>query len=375
MKIAFLDDRRLDYTPDTPLTKPLGGTQSAAVYLAQALARRGHSVTLINETSSPGEYGGVHLPGRNAARKKTLNEFDAVIVLTDTLGAMFRQGGVTAPLVCWQHMSHIAAEVAQFKTEAERTAWTGVVYVSDHQRDMFEKKFGLNGQVIRNAASPASLAIPLGPDCFLDRNEDPTLIYASAPGRGLDMALMAFAVVREHLPKARLRVCSGMGIYQMAPQDDPYFALYALARAVPGVDLIGTVGQAELAREFSRADILAFPTNFLETSCIVAMEAAVAGCLYVGNDYGPLRETMAGYGLFMPSIDSRPATAGGVGKLIVDAVRQARADPAPFKARRVQQAQWFSQTHTWDQRAQAWESYLTGLLEKRGLEPGEHSPL
>jgi glycosyltransferase involved in cell wall biosynthesis len=362
LKLAFLDDNRIDYTPETPFERPLGGAESTAAYLTPALAARGHDVTLINQTSQPGVYRGVTLTGRDGARRDLLNSFDAVIVLTRLMGRQLRDAGVTAPLLLWQHKGANTREMAAAAEPAEHSLWASVVFVSDQQRQTFVKRFGLDGAVLRNAASPAVLATPVAADCFLDRGEDPTLIYASAPGHGLDMLLAAFASVRETLPGARLRICSDQSLYQVAKQDDRYSAVYALARALPGVEFVGAVGQRRLGCELAQADILAYPTNIMETSCIVAIEAAAASCLYVGNDYGPLRETLAGYGLFSPKVDSWAATAADVAKLVIDAVAQARSGPQAFKQRRLEQAAWFRATHTWEKRAEEWETHLTAVL-------------
>lgn len=54
VKIAFLDPAGGDYTPDTPRLHPLGGSQSALCYLAEALAASKLEVTLVNGTRTPG---------------------------------------------------------------------------------------------------------------------------------------------------------------------------------------------------------------------------------------------------------------------------------------------------------------------------------
>jgi hypothetical protein len=54
MKIGFLDTYTWDYNIETPYCKPLGGTQSAICYLAEALAAQGNEVFLLNNTSSRG---------------------------------------------------------------------------------------------------------------------------------------------------------------------------------------------------------------------------------------------------------------------------------------------------------------------------------
>src|SRR5258708_26316859 len=56
MRIVFYDHTPVDYTPETPFARPLGGSESAQCYLALELARRGHSVVLITNTSVPGRY-------------------------------------------------------------------------------------------------------------------------------------------------------------------------------------------------------------------------------------------------------------------------------------------------------------------------------
>ena len=362
MKLAFLDDSKLDYTPQTPFDRPLGGTQSAAAYLTAALAARGHEVALINSSSETGRIHGVDVPGRNAGRVSVVNKFDALIVLTRPTGRGFRNGGVTVPMISWQHKSIEAGEIRPFALAEERAAWDAVAFVSDHQRLGFKEKFGIDGVVMRNAASPASLVQPF--ERFLDRREDPTLIYASAPGRGLDILLFAFALIRESLPEAKLKICSDQGIYQAGGAKDDYAAFYAMARTMPGVEFIGAVSQTDLAAQFARSDILAYPTNFLETSCIVAMEAAASGCLFAAADYGPLRETLAGFGVFIPLAAFRGKLSRDFASLIIDTVGAARADPDAYRRRRLEQSQWFRATHSWDARAQAWEAWLTDLLAR-----------
>ena len=57
--VVFLDVHPWDYHAGTPWLRPLGGTQSAACYLASALAARGHRVALSTHTTEPGPPRGV----------------------------------------------------------------------------------------------------------------------------------------------------------------------------------------------------------------------------------------------------------------------------------------------------------------------------
>jgi glycosyltransferase involved in cell wall biosynthesis len=66
------------------------------------------------------------------------------------------------------------------------------------------------------------------------------------------------------------------------------------------VFLRGRVGQVELADEMQQARVLAYPTAFLETSCITAMEARAAGLAIVTSSLGALRETVGKHGILVP---------------------------------------------------------------------------
>ena len=367
MKVLFLDDGRLSYTPDTPYQQPLGGAESTLAYLSEAMAARGHEVGLISKAPAQDDAcRGVKILGPQAATARVMNQYDAVIVATRGIGQLFRKGGVRIPMISWQHQAPTTQWARPFEQLEERDAWSQVVFVSDDQRQAFGRRFGLDGVVIRNAAAPGVINTPFEPSCFLDRDEDPVLIYASGPGHGMELLLTSFAALRERLPGARLLICADEGIYQVSSQEDPYSSVYALARALPGVEFTGAMSQDDLGRQYARADILAYPTNFVETSCIVAIEAAVSGCLFAGTDLGALRETMAGYGVFMTYEDSRTHVSKGFPVLVEQAVRAARADPAAYKQRRAEQSAMFRQTHTWARRAEEWEALLDKTVSGAG---------
>lgn len=69
--------------------------------------------------------------------------------------------------------------------------------------------------------------------------------------------------------------------------------LQAKIAQTPGIVMRGRVGQNELAEEFLSANMLLYPTNFLETSCITVMEAQAAGCIPITSHLGVLRENVA----------------------------------------------------------------------------------
>lgn len=359
MKIAFLDPASLRYTPETPLRQPLGGTQSAACFLSAELAKLGHDVSLINAGGSGDRVLGVRcLPFDPANPAAGLDDHDAVIVLTSPIAAELRQAGVRSRLINWQHKTVDNGTVLPFAEAAEREAWSDTVFVSEFQKNSFAAKWAMDGVVLRNAISPALETRLRTRPTFAERGEDPVLVYASAPGRGLDFLLMSFPTIRKYLPGARLRIFSDQAMYQVDAKEDEYSVYYEVARNLPGVEHVGGVSQADLADAFLEADIWAYPTIFVETSCIVMMEAAAAGCLLLSSEIGALRETGAGFGRFMRIPASRAMWSLTYARGVVSEVRRIRRDPEAYRQFLERQMTAFRETCTWSRRAQEWNAWL-----------------
>jgi len=370
MKIAFIDTSGLAYTPETPFSSPLGGTQSAACFLSSALAEQGHAVSLMSSGASELVVMGVRCAGFDIeSASANLNDQDAVVVMTTPIAARLRQAGVTVPLINWQHKAVGSNGAAPFAEPAERASWTTTVFVSAYQRDSFTAKWGMGGEVIGNAINPTLARLSRSRPTFIDRNEDPVLFYASAPGRGLDFLLMSFPTIRKALPNARLKIFSDQAMYQIPPEKDEFSVYYEVARALPGVEYVGGVSQSDLAREMLQADIWAYPTTFIETSCIVMMEAGAAGCMLFGADTGALRETSGRFGRLLPSGNSRAGWSGSFARALVREVGRVRQAPLAYQTFIDEQMSWFRASCDWNRRAEQWTILLEGLTKNDSDRP------
>ena len=119
------------------------------------------------------------------------------------------------------------------------------------------------------------------------------LAYASTPFRGLDVLLDLFPRIRQAVPDAELDVFSSMQVYGVSADDDrrQFDAVYRKA-SQPGVNLVGSLPQLQLAARLQQARVLAYPNHFAETFCIAAAEAQAAGCVVVTSQLGALPETV-----------------------------------------------------------------------------------
>ncbi|MEQ1858854.1 MAG: glycosyltransferase family 4 protein [Chthoniobacteraceae bacterium] len=364
MRIAFGDFSGWDFHAQSVDSAPLGGSQSAACYLAQALAREGHEVFLLTHTSAPGKHAGVGClswPATPLDSLRALRLDVFVCILAAGNGEVLRAAlGPETRLVLWTQHRFDQESVQRLADAGERGSYDAFALVSDWQRKEFVAHFSLppdRTRVLRNAVAPAFL------DLFADdqpivfhKAQPPLLAYTSTPFRGLDRLLDAFPAIREAVPGARLRVFSSMAVYRTPQVVDhlQHGALYQRCRETPGIEYIGSIPQPALARELRGVTALAYPNTFPETSCISALEAMAGGCLVVTSALGALPETTAGFAHLVPFEQSRESYLREFVERTVVALR-GESDAVDLLRRQVRHIR---ENSTWELRAREWSDWL-----------------
>jgi len=367
MKLAVVDPVDWDYSPLTPLERPMGGSQSAICYLTRELAALGHEVALVNNIGMPGIHAGVHCPGRMVGLTADyLNRFDAVVGVNSAMGLRLRETGIRAPLALWSQQAADQTDVQGLKGAIERQAWDGFFLVSEWQAKAYIAAFGIAPErtaILRNAAAPVFQSLERRKPPFFRTGAPPTLIYTSTPFRGLLVLLFAFPTIRAAIPDCRLKVFSSMGVYQIPDdQDIHYRVLYELARVLPGVEYSRLVSQSVLAAALAESDILAYPSIFPETSCISVMEALAAGCLVTATSLAALPETAAGFGILMETRSDIAIMTREFAELVIRVVRTARETPERFEDHLARQRTHAQTAYNWTARAREWVIAIDHLM-------------
>ena len=128
-----------------------------------------------------------------------------------------------------------------------------------------------------------------------DHNEQIRLIYFSTPHRGLDILVPAFEdIYNRYGNKVHLDVYSSFSLYGWSDRDVPYESLFERCRNHPGITYHGAVGNDEIRKALTNSHILAYPSTWPETSCLVLIEAMSAGLDCVHSNLAALPETSAG---------------------------------------------------------------------------------
>jgi len=362
VRIAFLDTANHDYTIASVYQQPLGGTSSAVCYLAEAMAKWGQEVFLLNKTTTPGRSCGVIVLPFAAVPSQWYESLDALVVVN--LAGQGRQLRQRLPektrLILWTGHAHDQPAMQGLHDPDDRSTYDSFVLVSEWQRQQFHQHFNLDlsrTRVLRNAISPAFCDRFPNPASILScKTKPPVLAYTSTPFRGLDLLLKVFPKIREAVPEVSLKVFSSMKVYNLP--DTEYEGLYHRCQMMEGVQYIGSLSQPELAQELETVRVLAYPNTFAETSCIAVMEAMASGCQIVTSDRGALAETTAG---FARLISCNPNLEAYKAQFVDATVDLLTADSAPTEARLRQQVNYVNTHCIWSVRAQEWLDWLSKI--------------
>jgi glycosyltransferase involved in cell wall biosynthesis len=283
--------------PRTPYERGIGGSETAAVHIAKALAARGHRVQIFCECQgNEGTHDGVEYIHFTKFKPEEMAD---VFVASRRPLALINTSARARLRVLWLHDNHCGPAVIE-NCEGLLAADL-IMPVSKWHRDYTLKRYPFLDprKVIptRNGIDPTLFQV----DQPAKKNK---LIFSSSADRGLIIALDYFKEVRAQVPDAELHVFYGFetvtkmieqGYLKTHDADEVLEQIADLKRRAEnteGVFLRGRVGQETLAKEFLESKVWFYPTWFEESSCISAMEAQAAGCTPVTTALAALVETV-----------------------------------------------------------------------------------
>jgi glycosyltransferase involved in cell wall biosynthesis len=353
MKLLLVNGSQLRFTVETPAREALGGTESACAYLAQAMALRGHDVSLMCNLpeGAPDRAAGVRHLGLGLAQDAGFfarENFETIIALSaPQAAAHLKKIAPKALHVAWLHLPPNQAVkdlIAKHSAFMDRA-----VFVSQTQRAA--TGFVGPSAVIGNAIAPAFENLFASANDLRAAKQN-RAAYTSVPDRGLDV--LAQTVARTRL-LTDFDIYSGMRLYQQT--EESFVPLYAELRALPHCHFHGVLGQAALAQALKPAAVLAYPCTVGETYGIVVQEAIAAGLKVVTTDLGHLKFTGLGFADLVPA---GPDLGERFTTQLEASVDTFLADPDSWAKERFAQLQVVNRDCTWAVRAKEWEDFLEG---------------
>jgi len=296
-------------------SKSLGGSESAAYYMAKELAALGHSVTLFTNTTEESFSDEVrYVPMGTSSEQYPLGEtfhFFAENTPTDVMIIQRHPRAFDFPWASkinlwWIH------DLALYRNTpvVNQMMWNidGVLCVSEWHKKQVVEVYSLNPSIVYPITNGVDLSLFENDkkDCLksgksLGLNPETTaLLYTSRPERGLEALVKPNGIVEklyETDKNFHLYVC---GYDNTVPQQRDYYNhLWSRCDALPNVTNLGSLTKQELADVMRQCDMHIYPSTFEETSCITAMECMAAGLPMVACKVGALPETVRNAGVIL----------------------------------------------------------------------------
>jgi len=186
------------------------------------------------------------------------------------------------------------------------------------------------------------------------------LAYWSTPHRGLNILVPVFAKLCEMHDNIELDVYSSFNLYGWGERDEHFKELFQQCEEHPKINYYGAIPNDELRANLEKTHILAYPSIWKETSCMVLMEAMSAGMLCVHPNYGALYETAANWTNTYQWHEDINQHASILYQ-ILDGVIQDYWDEG-VQSRLASQASYANVFYSWNLRSMQWESLLRHMV-------------
>jgi glycosyltransferase involved in cell wall biosynthesis len=260
LKLLFLDfSTKLETIHDLK-NRARGGMVSSLFRVPDELSKRGHEVYVLSDIKEPGQT--------RAGVKWIIDNPPSVDALVTNRGTGGGYPEIRARhRVLWTHdLPHhgFALDPRILR------AFSRVVFMSRYGEGVWRTFYRTIGK---------GVVIPNGVDreMFQPLEKDlRSLIYISAPNRGLERLPEIFGAIRERIPSVRMKAYSNLAKLHPNEGRDTYWQAYRECDEA-GIEMVDPVPQPELARELGRAGLMILPTGYPEICSNAVLQALSCG--------------------------------------------------------------------------------------------------
>lgn len=338
----------------------LGGSETACKEMAEALGRRGHSVTVFSLTENPGLYNGVtYLPLDQWSNYAGSTPHDVSIVQRSPEMCSAKTNSLLN--ILWNH--DIALKRNMDLSRSSLWNVDKIFTVSEWHRKQTIETHEIAENIIHATRNGLNFdLIDEAPDA--EKRDPYKLMYSARPERGLDVMLSDILPrLLEREPKYKLCVAGyGNQSKEMAPFYEHIDKL--IASFGDRVEFLGQLPKTELYAHYKSAGAYVYPTpspimpNFNETSCISAMECMACELPFISTRRGALPETLrAGCGVLLDEGDN-------YAERMVEAILNVTRGHIKLDFRGVSRDEM-----SWDGIAAEWEADFMTWIDERNESP------
>ena len=203
--------------------------------------------------------------------------------------------------------------------------------------------------VIRNAVEKIE---------YTDKPKDKiNLIYHTTPWRGLAILIKIFKNL--NLKNVELNICSSTKIYGKkfdVQFGEKYKKLFEECKNTKNVNYLGFLDNKKVIELLKKTHIYAYPSIWVETSCISAIESMAAGCQVVTTNLGALYETCSPFGTFVGFDRNYDNLEKKYANVLNDSIKNYWSDENQNKLRL--QRETINTIYSWNSRSIEWKNFF-----------------
>jgi len=272
--------------------------------------------------------------------------------------------------IVWLHPHHTEDGLENLMDPQFLKYFKAFVFVSDWQYERFMERFKMPSErcyVLKNAIHP------------FEPHKKPTdklqLVFHPNPIRGLDILLEAIKLIPEedfelHIfheldpDERKKQYQQGLQTYEYShvhPQEEQ-FLRYCLKLANEDKRVVRhtRTNNSKVREQLMNTHIFAYPTYFLETSCICMIEALAAGCSVLTSNLGALPETGMGFSRHYGFITDRKKHIERFTRELKRTIVEYRSGKFDSK----QQIEVINKKYNWNTRVEDWVQFSKELWRK-----------
>lgn len=342
-----------------PNGNSLGGSESAAYYIAKELAALNHVVHVFTGAKKQGFWDGVnyHWCGEMSNQNPMGDRFHYVmqtpfdVVICQRHPMAFSMPFTSKLNVWWLHDLALRRSAGMIQNQLVNI--DKIFTVSEFHRNQVSEVYDIDKEHIIATKNGVDYTMFEGLEQF--EREPNSLVFASRPERGLQ-ELVEEGGIMEQLTDCHLYVCG----YDNTTQQMEGFYRYLWSRCedLPNVTHLGALGKRDLYELLARSMLYAYPTTFEDTSNIIAMESNAAGTPFLSFQNAALPETIGNDGAIL-----LPFKNGKVDRqLFVKTVKDLMHDKAKWQNLHVKAK---AKKQSWADIAKEWiKTFREALAEK-----------
>ena len=330
------------------LERGIGGSEAAVIYQAKELAKLGYRVTVFADPRSEiGEYDGVfYKPWYELNIKDTFN----IMVLWRAIGFVDNNFQARQTYL-WMHDVPINPDF----TEERLSKIDKIFVLSEYHKSLcgmikngrFEKIPDEKFVVTANGAISSTIKEEV-------KRNPHRLIYTSSYDRGLPHLLVLWPDIKKEVPDAELHIFYGWQTYDAIFRDNPERKMWKAKMQEmmkqDGIVEHGRVSHDELALEYAKSGVFAYPCDFQEISCQNAMAAQIYGAVPVVTNYAALKETVQ----FGKKVDADITSVDGKREYLQEILAVLKDDKKTEEERQ-QMIEWAKDKFKWSFVAESWK--------------------